>query len=52
MEWVVQLSGDSGDLEELSKVFTTPELCISKDKDNFLLKSEEFRSCSSPDELR
>jgi hypothetical protein len=52
MEWVVQLSGDSGDLEELSKVFTTPELCISKDKDNFLLKSEEFRSCSSPDEVR
>ena len=30
MEWVVQLSGDSSDLEELSKVFTTPELCISQ----------------------
>ena len=42
MEWIIQLSGDSSDLEELSKVFTSPDLCIQKDGENFLLKSENF----------
>lgn len=52
MEWIIQLSGDSSDLEELSKVFTTPDLCIQKDGENFLLKSENFRFCASSDDVK
>jgi hypothetical protein len=52
MEWIVELSGDTSDLDELSKVFTTPDLCIQKDGEKFLLKSENFRSCASPDDVK
>jgi hypothetical protein len=52
MEWMVELSGDPSDLDELSKVFTSPELCIQKDGENFLLKSDDFRSCVSSDDVK
>jgi len=52
MEWKVQLSGDTSDLEELSKVFTTPDLCIQKDGTTFLLTTEKFGSCSSSDDVK
>lgn len=52
MEWIVELSGDSSDLDELSKVFTTPDLCIQKDGEKFFLKSENFRSCISSDDVK
>jgi hypothetical protein len=51
MEWIIRLSGDSCDLEELSKVFTSPDLCIQKEGENFILKSENFRSCASSNDV-
>jgi hypothetical protein len=52
MEWIVELSGDTNDLDELSKVFTTPELCIKKDGDKFHLISTNFESCASSMEVK
>ena len=52
MEWMIELSGDPSDLDKLSKVFTTPELCIQKDGENFLLKSEDYESCVSSDDVK
>jgi hypothetical protein len=52
MEWIVELSGDPSDLDELSKVFTTPELCIKKEGDKFLLRTTNFESCASSVEIK
>lgn len=52
MEWIVELSGDPSDLDELSKVFTTPDILIQKDGEKSLLKSETFRSCESSVEVK
>ena len=52
MEWMVELSGDPSDLDELSKVFTTPELSIKKEGDKFLLRTTNFESCASSVEIK
>lgn len=52
MEWVVTLSGSAHILEELSKVFDTPEICIQKDHDAFVLKSRDFADLVSYDKVR
>lgn len=52
MEWVVTLSGSAHVLEELSKVLDTPEICIQKDHDAFVLKSRDFADLCSDDQVR
>jgi len=52
MEWVVTLSGDVHTLEELLKVFNSPEICIQKDHDAFVLKSKDFADLISDDQVR
>lgn len=52
MEWVVTLSGSAHILEELSKVFNSPEICIQKDHDAFVLKSRNFADLISDDQVR
>jgi len=51
MEWIIQLSGDENDLNELSKVFTSPDLSIKKEKDGYLLRSTQFSECYSHEEV-
>lgn len=52
MEWVVTLSGSAQLLEELSKVFNSPDLCIQKEHDAFVLKSRDFADLGSYDQVR
>lgn len=52
MEWVVTLSGSAHTLEELSKVFNSPDLCIQKDHNVFVLKSRDFADLGSYDQVR
>jgi hypothetical protein len=52
MEWIVDLSGDTSDLDELSKVFTSPDLCIQKDGEKFQLKSTNFNLCESSNDVK
>ncbi len=52
MEWVVTLSGGARALEELSKVFDTPDLCIQKENTGFSLKSEKFKDFASYEEVQ
>lgn len=42
MEWFVQIRGESYDLEELSRCLNSPELCVTKEGENFVLKSKDF----------
>lgn len=46
MEWKVQLSGDTSDLEELSKSFCSDNLKIYKDGENYILTSCDFNKIS------
>jgi hypothetical protein len=39
MEWVVTLSGGAHALEELSKEFDTPDLCIQRENGEFKIVS-------------
>ncbi len=52
MEWVVTLSGSAHTLEELSKVFDAPEICILKNNDKYILKSKDFAALGSYDQVR
>ncbi len=52
MEWVVTLSGGAHALEELSKVFDTPDLCIQRENGGFNLRSEGFRDFVSYEEVQ
>lgn len=42
MEWLVHITGDSSDLEDLSKSLSSSELSIIKDEKEFVLKSTDF----------
>lgn len=44
MDWIVALTGDEIDLQELAKVWNSPELTIEKDKTAYVLKSTYFAS--------
>ncbi len=46
------LSGNANILEEISKVFDMPEICIQKDHDVFVLKSKDFANLISHDQVR
>lgn len=52
MDWVVALTGDEIDLQELSKVWNRPELTIEKGTTAYVLKSTYFDSLSSDLEVR
>jgi len=52
MEWVVTLSGGTHALEELSKVFDTPDLCIQRENNGFNLRFEGFRDFASHEEVQ
>jgi hypothetical protein len=52
MDWVVALTGDEIDLQELSKVWNCPELTIEKDTTSYVLKSTSFDSLTSDQEIR
>lgn len=44
MEWIIQISGDNLDLQELSKSLNSPELCISQENNNFFLSQRTSTS--------
>ena len=52
MEWIVTLSGSAHALEELAKVFDTPDLCIRRENDGFNLRSGEFKDFASHEEVQ
>ena len=47
--WLVELQGQTYDLEELANVFTTPDLLILREGDAFLLKSSAFDALADTD---
>ncbi len=52
MEWLIQLTGDNYDLEELSKSLQSPELNINQEGEIYILKSSDFNSLSDADKVR
>lgn len=52
MEWIVTLSGDNNFLEELSKSFSSADICIQKENGNYVLKSEGFADLSTDQDVR
>lgn len=52
MEWFVQLTGERFDLEELSKALNSPELCVTQEGKDFILKSTEFKFLKDADDVR
>lgn len=52
MEWLVEIQGDKSDLQDLAKSLSSPELCITKDGDNFVLKSTDFERFTNVDDVR
>ncbi len=52
MEWLVTLSGSAHALEELSKVYDTPDLRIQKEHNEFHLRSRDFSDFVSYEEVR
>jgi hypothetical protein len=52
MEWIVTLTGDETDLDELTKVWTRPDLTIEKEDSSYILKSTHFALLISDREVR
>lgn len=52
MEWIVTLSGDNHLLEELSKSFSSADICIQKENGNYVLKSDRFAELSAEQDVR
>ncbi|MBN1762727.1 MAG: hypothetical protein JW878_06605 [Methanomicrobia archaeon] len=52
MEWYVEITGESFDLEELSKSLNSPELCITQEGNAFILKSTDFNILKDANEVR
>ena len=48
-QWEVQIQGGASELDYLSRHFTTPQICISKDSDsgNHVLCCDTFDACST-----
>lgn len=51
MEWFVGICGDKCDLEDLAESLNSSELCITKDRENFVLKSTEFEILDDESEV-
>ncbi|MFA7695600.1 MAG: hypothetical protein WCX63_08705 [Methanoregula sp.] len=52
MEWIVEIDGDSLDLDWLLKGPTFPEFSIQKEDEKYFLISDEFKNCSSYSEVK
>lgn len=52
MEWYVGIKGDNFDLEDLSKSLNSPEYCITKKGEDYILKSTHFNSLEKEDDVR
>jgi hypothetical protein len=52
MEWSVIISGDRSDLEELCKYFNSPQLCITQQGKDFILKSTDFNLLTDANEVK
>lgn len=52
MEWYVGITGDNFDLEDLSKSLNSPEICITKKGEDYILKSTHFNSLEKEDDVR
>ncbi len=52
MEWYVEIIGDNFDLEDLSKSLNSPEYCITKKEEDYILKSTHFNSLEDLDDVR
>jgi len=49
MEWLVQLTGNTVDLEELSNSLKSAEFSVFYAEDAYLLKSKDFNDITDPD---
>lgn len=52
MEWFVIITGDRYDLEYLCRYFNSPELCITQQGQDFILKSVDFNSLTNAKDVR
>jgi hypothetical protein len=52
MEWFVVITGDNFDLEELSKSLNSAELCVTRYKNEFILKSTDLNMLKDADDVR
>jgi len=52
MEWSVIISGDRSDLEELDKYFNSPQLCITRQGNDYVLRSADFNSLTDANEVK
>jgi len=50
--WLVRLKGEKFDLEDLPSLLRSPELTVIEEKGSYYLKSSDFDSLSSVDEVR
>jgi hypothetical protein len=52
MEWLVQLTGENYDLEELSKSLKAPELTIDQEEGGYVLRSADLNNLNDADVVR
>jgi len=52
LEWYVGITGESFDLEDLSKSLNSPEICITKKGEDYILKSTHFNSLEDVYDVR
>lgn len=52
MEWYVEVTGNTSDLEQLSKSLVSPECCLTQEKGTFVLKSRSFNQLNDAREVR
>lgn len=51
-KWLVELSGDNCDLENLHLLFTTPEFLVIKEVNSYFLISNQFDSIENASEVQ
>ena len=52
MEWMVYIAGDDFNLQELSKLLTSPKLCLIKEENEYYLKATSFNQLDNSGEVR
>lgn len=52
MEWSVVITGENCDLEELSKSLNSPEQCVIREGEEFILKSTDFSLLNDANDVR
>jgi hypothetical protein len=51
-EWLVRLEGEKFDLEDLPSLLCSPENTVIEEDSSYYLKSSQFKSLGSADEVR